>query len=595
MLALDGGERVRETVPVSDILQPSVQDTDILSGRGTGRWRPPLWILAAACAATWTALYLYTLLNQPVGVLWSSPWRPAAAFVLHLPYMATLVLIGLGLIERIGYFRKGRASVPPGSLPRRLPSVCVQLPMFNESAVAARVVEAAAALDWPADRLSIQVLDDSTDPDTKKAVEAICDRVERRTGVRCAFLHRTDRAGYKAGALEIGRRLTDAEYIAIFDADFVPDPTYLRRTVPHFYDAGGSPRRDLALVQAQWGHLNDDENLLTGAQALWVDDHHTLQQSWRSATLGFVNFTGTAGVWRASAIEAAGGWRSASLVEDCELSFRVLFAGYRTRFVRDVVVPAELPQTLAAYRSQQKRWTQGWAQLQRLHLRRLLFEFRAGPFRKAQLLHLMCISWQWPVWAMWIVVFPFLIANGLSLAELDPGAALLAYAVPPLAFAVFAGLVATVETRSTYMDGAGRIRTSTRRRLARLIPYLVINAGMLPHHICAFAEGLFGPLHSEFERTPKTASVTAPPPGARLTSSSGLLRRAKRRPARPAYIAVEVALVLMQLAWVSLFVARGMLVAAAGAAWLVLCVAVLRVAPHFRRPRSRAPLRPSRA
>ena len=135
-------------------------------------------------------------------------------------------------------------------------------------------------------------------------------------------------------------------------------------------------------MQAQWGHLNHDESALTRAQSLWVDDHHTLQMSWRSAMWQFVNFTGTAGVWRASAIEAAGGWRAASLVEDCELSFRHLFAGYRTKFVKEIVAPAELPATYTAYKAQQKRWTQGWVQLQRLHLRTLLFRFRCSPLRR---------------------------------------------------------------------------------------------------------------------------------------------------------------------------------------------------------------------
>ena len=148
----------------------------------------------------------------------------------------------------------------------------------------------------------------------------------------------------------------------------MPPADFLLRTIPHFYRADGEPDAGLALVQAQWGHLNHDESSLTRAQSLWVDDHHTLQMSWRSAMWRFVNFTGTAGVWRASAIEAAGGWRAASLVEDCELSFRHLFAGYRTKFVKEIVVPAELPATYTAYKAQQRRWTQGWVQLQRLHL-----------------------------------------------------------------------------------------------------------------------------------------------------------------------------------------------------------------------------------
>lgn len=210
--------------------------------------------------------------------------------------------------------------------------------MFNETLVARRAIEAACALRWPRHRLEIQVLDDSTDVETRLLVEQVCERMRLERGVTCRLLHRTDRRGYKAGALEAGRRASDAEFLVILDADFLAPTDFLFRALPFFYDEHGLARADLALVQTQWGHLNHDQSLLTSAQSLWVDDHHTVQMSWRSARWGFVNFTGTAGIWCASAIEAAGGWRATSLVEDCELSFRALFAGYRTTFVKEIVV-----------------------------------------------------------------------------------------------------------------------------------------------------------------------------------------------------------------------------------------------------------------
>lgn len=529
-------------------------------------------------ALCWTVLFYLTATNNTDPQSLSPLWLLAAA-MLHVPYLLILVLLAFGSIERIGYFWRGRSSNAPGSMPAVPPTVCVQLPMFNEHAVARRIIEAAAALDWPTHRLSVQVLDDSTDPATRDMVRAICAEVEARTGVFCQWLHRADRAGYKAGALEAGRRVTDAEFIVIFDADFVPPPHYLCRMVPHFFNGAGVPLRDLAVVQAQWGHLNDDESLLTGAQALWVDDHHSLQMAWRSAALGFVNFTGTAGIWRAQAIEDAGGWRSASLVEDCELSFRALFAGYRTKFVKDVVVPAELPQTFAAYRSQQKRWTQGWAQLQRLHLAALL-RFPMPLRRKAFLTYMMCISWQWPLWAAWIALFPFLIANGLSLSALGVEVALAVYLLPPLAFAVFAAWVATVETKVSYAAAVGMPRQGAVRRFARVLPYLVINAGMLPHHLCAFVEGLLGPMHAEFERTPKTASVTAAPPVAERPDGNPTVISLKRRVKRPAYAAVEVAFLVAQLAWIALFLHAGLLFSALGGMWLAGCIAAIRLVQH---------------
>lgn len=467
-----------------------------------------LWPFAlAGVAYVWWALFTDLAAGAAeTSVEW---WRPALSAALHLPYVVILVFLTFGVVERVGFFVKGRTTPKPGRLPADAPTVCIQLPMYNERAVAGRIIEAAAAMRWPKHRLTIQVLDDSTDHATRVMVREICARIQAETGVTCSWIHRVNRSGYKAGALEAGRRQTDAEYLAIFDADFLPPPDFLQRAMPHFYDEAGAPHFDLALVQAQWGHLNDDQSFLTRAQALWVDDHHTLQQSFRSAAVGFVNFTGTAGVWRASAIETSGGWRSASLVEDCELSFRALFAGFRTRFVNDLVAPAELPQTFDAYRLQQKRWTQGWAQLQRLHLGALLFRYRTSLLRKAYLAYLTCISWQWPLWAGWITIFPFLIAHNMWVGSRDLGLALLFYLAPPLTFAGFAALVATVETKSTYARGGGRKASGVVQRLARVFPYLVVNAGMLPHHLCAFLEGLFGPMHVAFERTPKTSAVTA--------------------------------------------------------------------------------------
>lgn len=511
--------------------------------------------------------------------------RWALAVLLHLPYLLILTLLAFGLVERIGFMHRSRLAHQPGVLPSRYPKVCVQLPMFNEHAVASRIIEAAAAIRWPRDRLSIQVLDDSTDADTRALVLAVCARVRERTGVDCVWVHRPVRTGYKAGALEHGRQDTDAEFIAIFDADFLPPPDYLERAIPHFFDSTGAPIPGLALVQAQWGHLNDDESPLTAAQALWVDDHHSLQLSWRSANVGWVNFTGTAGVWRAAAIEAVGGWRSASLVEDCELSVRALLAGYVTRFVRQLAVPAELPQTLVAYRLQQKRWTQGWAQLQRLHLKSLLLNYKTNAARKAFLLYVVCISWQWPLWMAWIAVLPFLMANGLWLGAFGTAWALAVYLAPPLLFALFAGAAATSQTR----HGQGSHKGGFARRCARLFPYLVINTGMLPHHVCAFAEGLFGPLHAEFERTPKTASVTAGDgsPDAATERSPAMAAASGQPPAKPAigaaarkraYLTVEVAFCAAQLAWIGYFVNEGMWLGALGASWVLACIAVLRVA-----------------
>ncbi len=528
-------------------------------------WMPSLGLLAMSAAV------LSYSATSDVGTRWfevrtAGWWAITAA--LHLPFLATLWFLAGGLGERIGFYWRGRAPESGGVLPAVYPTVCVQLPMFNEHAVAERVIEAASQLDWPADRLTVQVLDDSTDGDTRALVEAVCARVQASTGVTCYVRHRVNRQGYKAGALEAGRKHTDAEFLVIFDADFVPPRDYLRRAMPHFYLADGEPDAGLALVQAQWGHLNQDQSALTRAQSLWVDDHHTLQMSWRSARWRFVNFTGTAGIWRASTVEAAGGWRAASLVEDCELSFRHLFAGYRTKFVKEIVVPAELPATYTAYKAQQRRWTQGWVQLQRLHLATLLRRFHCPWARRVHLLYHMCISWQWPAWTLWVVILPFMIYTDHWFGVLDPALGITLYVLPTALWAVVAATVASLETKSTY---SGRITPSVlRRRVGRIVPYLVINTGMLPHQFSSFAEGLFGPLHSEFERTPKAAAVT---------TASIVNARAQhpttRRSDKPdtvkvhwPYLITEACFVAYQLAWAALFVVNGLVLCAIGAAYV---------------------------
>lgn len=519
----------------------------------------PWWLSCLLAGSLLSVLSVLAVVQGSSAARTPAWWVLAAAA--HTAYLAILLFLFGGLVERIGFYWRGRAPERPGMLPARYPTVCVQLPMFNEHAVAHRVIHAAATMRWPRDRLTVQVLDDSTDTDTRALVAAVCGSVRESAGVECQLRHRTDRSGFKAGALEEGRHHTDAEFLAIFDSDFVPPQNFLLRTLPHFYDADGAADTELALVQTQWGHLNDAESALTLAQALWVDDHHTLQMSWRSARWGFVNFTGTAGVWRASAITRAGGWRAASLVEDCELSFRHLFAGYRTKFVKEIVVPAELPATYTAYKAQQKRWTQGWVQLQRLHLRRLLFEYSTSAARRCHLAYHMCISWQWPAWALWTATLPIVIFTGGWLGSANGVAAVALYLAPPLVWTLTAGVLASAETRHT--DG-GRVTPATILwRLRRVVPYFVLNAGMLPHQFAAFVEGLFGGMHSEFERTPKAG-------GARGSATAP--RKSYRVRIHWPYILTEAFFVVYQLSWSVVFVLHGLTGCAVGAAFLAACV-----------------------
>jgi cellulose synthase/poly-beta-1,6-N-acetylglucosamine synthase-like glycosyltransferase len=232
-----------------------------------------------------------------------------------------------------------------------LPPVTVQLPIYNEMYVADRLIDAVCQLDYPRELLEIQVLDDSTDETTTIAERAV--RRHALRGVKISYIHRTDRRGYKAGALEAGLKVASGEYVAIFDADFLPAPDFLRRTI-HFFT---NPQ--IAMVQARWGHINEDYSLLTKIQAILLDGHFVLEHGGRNRAGLFFNFNGTAGIWRRTAIADAGGWQHDTLTEDLDLSYRAQLRGWRFVFLHDLVSPAEVPVEMNAFKSQQHRWAKG--------------------------------------------------------------------------------------------------------------------------------------------------------------------------------------------------------------------------------------------
>jgi cellulose synthase/poly-beta-1,6-N-acetylglucosamine synthase-like glycosyltransferase len=268
------------------------------------------------------------------------------------------------LMMTILYLMRFRKALPTAEAPREWPRVCVQLPLYNEQSVAERMIDTVCAFDYPKDKLIIQILDDSTDGTTDMA----CQRVQhyRELGYQMEMFHRTNRTGYKAGALSAATAQTDAEFIVIFDADFVPQPDYLRKVLPYF---NNDPQ--IGLVQARWGHLNRDENLLTRAQALFLDGHQVVEQVSRSRSSLLLNFNGTCGIWRAACIRDCGGWQWDTLSEDIDISYRAQMAGWRLLFVPDLVVPGEVPPTLTFFKKQQYRWTFGHIQVFRKLARQL--------------------------------------------------------------------------------------------------------------------------------------------------------------------------------------------------------------------------------
>lgn len=250
---------------------------------------------------------------------------------------------------------------PPALIPEVWPRVAVQLPVYNEMYVARRLIDAAARLDYPTDRLEIQVLDDSTD-ETVAVVEQAVEHW-RAQGRDISHVRRPSRQGFKAGALAYGMELTNAEYLAVFDADFIPQPDFLRRTCPVLY-ADDS----LAFVQTRWGHTNRGHSPLTMLQALSIDGHFAIEQysRWRAGYC--FNFNGTAGVWRREALADAGGWNWDTLTEDLDISYRAFLRGWRAAYLRDVEAPAELTASFAAYRRQQHRWARGSLQCAQKHV-----------------------------------------------------------------------------------------------------------------------------------------------------------------------------------------------------------------------------------
>ncbi len=249
------------------------------------------------------------------------------------------------------YLRLKKNRPEPLSQFRALPRVTVQLPVFNELHVVERLLDSVAALDYPKDLLEIQVLDDSTD-ETRTIAEAKVRQLSA-LGFDVVHLHREDRGGYKAGALDAGLGVAKGEFLLILDADFVATPQLLMQTIHYFTD----PK--VGMIQTRWGHLNRNYSLLTRVQALFLDGHLLLEQTARSRGGFFFNFNGTAGLWRKDCIAAAGGWHHDTLTEDLDLSYRAQLEGWRFVFLPDVVTPAELPVEMNGFKSQQHRWTKG--------------------------------------------------------------------------------------------------------------------------------------------------------------------------------------------------------------------------------------------
>lgn len=402
-----------------------------------------------------------------------------------------------GLYLAIRFLRARRMRhLPPPSAGSYLPTVTVQLPLYNEMNVVERLLASVLALDYPAARLVIQVLDDSSDgttdlvraalahlgdPRMRSTHGSVVSEWTRGDGLVVQHVRRSDRSGYKAGALALGMRVEPADLYAVFDADFVPQADFLRRLVPHLAD----PR--VGFVQARWGHLNRERSLLTRAQALAMDAHFAVEQQARFAAGFFFNFNGTAGIWRRECIEAVGGWQARTLTEDLDLSYRAQLRGWLGVYAGDVVVPGEIPRDLNALKNQQFRWAKGSLQTGRLLAGEVLRAPVSGLVKQQAMVHLFSY-----------LVHPLLLGLLVSTAFLIRDF--------PMVL-VFFGVTAVAGLSPPFVVAVGQwsLHGDWPRRLL-LIPFLTaLGMGIAVVNTRAAAEA-FLRVPSGFVRTPKEGS-----------------------------------------------------------------------------------------
>ena len=368
------------------------------------------------------------------------------------------------------------AEIPP----HQFPYVTVQLPIYNERHVALRLLDAVVQLDWPLHCLEIQVLDDSTDDTRELIATAVADYARR--GLPITHIQRSDRSGYKAGALENGMAQAKGDFIAIFDADFVPKPDFLQRLMPKFADTA------IGCVQARWGHVNPNSSLLTQLQVLGIDGHFVIQQETRDQIGAFFNFNGTAGIWRVQCIEDAGGWQHDTLTEDLDLSYRAQLKGWRIAYDGGVVVSAELPVQIDAFKRQQFRWAKGSFQTAIKLIRRV---WRSdNPLWRKILgsIHLTNYA-----------VHPLMLFNLLLILPMSWSNSRLIYYSPILTIAALGPIfmyVTTLQTQAQSFWGGAK----------RLILLTALGTGLSVNNTRAVLEAIIG-IPSEFKRTPKFAVV----------------------------------------------------------------------------------------
>jgi len=407
--------------------------------------------------------------------------------VIYIAIVGVLSIYGfLGFLTFILFWRyKNQKDIAPLVDSAVLPEVTIQLPIYNERFVIERLIDSAVRINYPRDRLQIQVIDDSDDETTAIAAARIAQY--QAEGIAIEHVRRSDRSGYKAGALAAALANARGEYIAIFDADFLPMPDFLMDTVPYFVD---NPL--LGMVQARWGHLNDSESALTAAQSIALDKHFVMEQNVRNRANMFPKFNGSAGIWRRTCVDDAGGWRADTVCEDLCLSTRATLKGWEFRYLGGVVAPAELPGGIRAYKNQQARWAKGSIQCLQKYGQDIMRD--ANHTLTGRLYALLTMS----AYGTHILLLLLLILQ-LPMILLD-------VSLPPfMVLFTFVGigqpLLFIVAQKETYPDWG--------KRILYFPTLLIIAIGMAPSSAKAVLEAFQGNKHHPFKRTPKGYSIQA--------------------------------------------------------------------------------------
>ena len=413
--------------------------------------------------------------------------NPFTQFVFDLFIISAIIITAYTVnFYYLAFISRTRKEVYP-TVNWGTPSVTIQLPIYNEKYVAKRLVDAVCNLDYPQDKLRIMVCDDSDD-DTVELLRGVIDDYKKQ-GFQIEHVRRGTRKGYKAGALKHAMKTTDTELVAIFDADFIPPEWFLKRAIPHF------SKSNIGLVQCRWGHVNENYSTITQVQALSIDFHFLIEQKAKSNSHLFMNFNGTAGIWRRECIEDAGGWHTATLVEDLDLSYRAQMKGWKCLFLPDIVVDAELPAQINGAKRQQFRWAKGSIQCAIKLISDISLKRNVGIEAKIQAFIQLTRHIVYPLVLIQFLTLPILLAAQVNLYVIS--------VLPALTIATYLAM-----GPGAYLVVIHGMYGKSWKSKAKLLPALLVyNAGMSVNNTVAVFDAILGK-KNEFHRTPKYGIVT---------------------------------------------------------------------------------------